>query len=284
MQCCHCNSYDTKRHGKGRYKCKHCGRTFVEWINSPFYRYRFSDILIGLVVMLYIFMPTNHIQTFIFSCFGKRISDRTIRDWHRKFHDLFFSSIPLHLPANQHVRLHADEKFITVGGEQGYWWSLLDEFGNLYATIVTMARDLTSAKQLVRMSLVKMRKFGVICDAFVSDGAPAYIKAMHLFGRQCEHIVTGIQGKAFWIHGKFYPKITNNNAESLNSQLDKFLAKYSYSFPTLKAANDAAKTFQCLCDLKQNFRACAEHRKSSQAGICELQMIEALNFPNNAWP
>lgn len=275
MQCCHCKSYDTKRHGKGRYKCKHCGRTFSEYAKSPFFRYRHADFQIKFAVTLYIFMPTLFVRMLFALFFREYISSKSILAWHKKFHPLFFGCMTIPIPTNKRVRLFGDEKFIIVNGERGYWWNIRDALGNLYACIVTMKRDLTSAKQAAKLAKNKLNLFGSICEMFVSDKLQAYIKAHRLFGRQCKHIQTGIRGRLMQTSNNI-ELITNNYSESLNSLLDKFLAKYSYSFPSLDAANDAARTFQTLIDLKQDFKAQVEHRETSHAGICELQMAEVL--------
>jgi transposase-like protein len=274
MQCFHCKSHDTIKWGKDRYKCNACGKTFVEWADSPFYRHRFTETEIKLVVMLYLALPPWIIQIFFWLICQKYLSKRTIVLWHKKFHPVFFGALLIQVPQTNKIWCYADEKFLTITGKQGYLWTVRDAFGNLYATLASMSRDLASAKALFKKAKVRLSIANVDCERLVSDGLQAYIKAHRILGYNCKHTRTGIQGKYVRLPNTL-ELVTNNYSESQNSLLAKFLAKYSYHFPTLESANDAMQTFQSLIDLRQNFEACAERRRTSRTCIGELKMAEA---------
>jgi hypothetical protein len=84
---------------------------------------------------------------------------------------------------------------------------------------------------------------------------PSYDKAVTFLGRECRSVVAGIKGKGI-IHNKNFYWITNNPSESLNSEIDSYLAKFQYDLESLESANMFAKskvscqqnsTFSTIC-------------------------------------
>jgi transposase-like protein len=135
------------------------------------------------------------------------------------------------------LRLHSDEKFIKIRGiGKAYWWSTIDHFGNYLSSCITINRDLASAKDLIRP--IKWLK----PDIHVTDGLFSYIKATHLFGRKCKHIIAGIKGK--WVmHNNSLYWITNNPVESLNAKINNFLHRFRGCFVNIESANRWRKAF-----------------------------------------
>jgi transposase-like protein len=203
------------------------------------YRHRYYLIFIKLAVILYVFLSSEDVKAIMYYVFRVKISGKTICQWAKKF--------PIELPEEkirykegEDVLLFADEKFIWIKGIKAYWWSIRDHLGNVLANIVTMRRDTASAKKLLRRA--KQRIVGRV-HAVVHDGLKSYNKAVNwTFGRRCKNIIAGIQGKWVMINNKAY-HLTNNPAESLNAQIDNYIARHHYNFNSLASANYFATMF-----------------------------------------
>jgi len=203
------------------------------------YRYRYYLIFIKLAVVLYIFLSSKDVKAIMYYVFRVKVSGKTICGWAKKF--------PIEIPEEkikykegEDVLLFADEKFIWIKGIKAYWWSIRDHLGNVLANIVTMRRDTASAKKLLRRA--KERISGRV-HAVVHDGLKSYNKAVNwTFGRRCKNIIAGIQGKWVMINNKAY-HLTNNPAESLNAQIDNYIARHHYNFNSLASANYFAAMF-----------------------------------------
>ena len=203
------------------------------------YRYRFIWIFIKLAVVLHIFLSSEDVKAIMYYVFRLKISGKTVCEWAKKF--------PIELPEKkidykkgEDLLLFADEKFVWIKGIKAYWWSVRDHLGNVLANIVTMRRDTASAKRLLRRA--KQRINGRV-DAVVHDGLKSYNSAVDwVFGRKCKNIIAGIQGKWAMINKKAY-HLTNNSSESLNAQIDAYLARHHYNFNSLASANYFAAMF-----------------------------------------
>ncbi len=86
----------------------------------------------------------------------------------------------------------------------------------------------------------------------VRDGLPAYDRATKFLGRKCKSVIAGINGKGFIYKNNFY-WITNNPAESLNSEIDFYLGKFRNNFANLESANRFANLFMLHKHLKKSF-------------------------------
>ena len=210
-------------------------------------RYRNPIIVIRFAIILHIFLPSRIVSLFLFLLFRAKVSYKTVCEWTNKFADGVI--FPPYQCTSDVLICHADEKYVKVGGEWHYWWSIKDSFDNLIHCIVTQFRDFDSAKKL----LVKAReKIGRKVDILVRDGLPAYDKSTKFLGRKCKSIVAGISGKGFIYKKKFY-WITNNPAESLNSEIDSYLEKFRYNFENIESANRFANLFMLRKHLKKMF-------------------------------
>jgi len=203
------------------------------------YRHRFILIIIKLAVVLHIFLSSEDAKAIMYYAFRVKVSGKTICGWAKKF--------PIELPnerinykEGENVFLFADEKFVWIKSVKAYWWSVRDHLGNVLANIVTMRRDTASAKKLFRRA--KERIIGKV-NAVVHDGLKSYNSAANwVFGRKCKNIIAGIQGKFIMINKKAY-RVTNNSSESLNAQIDCYLARHHYNFNNLESANYFATMF-----------------------------------------
>jgi len=213
------------------------------------YRHRYPLIFIKLAVVLHIFLSSEDAKAILYYTFRIKVSGKTICQWARKF--------PEKIPAkkvkykkNEVVRLFADEKFVWIKGIKAYWWSVRDHLGNVLANIVTMSRDADSAKKLFQRA--KERIIGRV-HAVVHDGLKSYDNPVKwVFGRNCRSIAAGIKGK-FIIINKELHWITNNPAESLNAQIDAYLARHHYNFNSLESANYFADMFLYHTNLRKAY-------------------------------
>jgi len=217
----------------------------MEWFEKP-YRFRHCYVVIRLSVILFLFVSSRNARAIIYYVFRARVSHKTICEWVQKF--------PVELPKNYFsyetdppLFLFVDEKYVRIKGEQGYWWTLRDHFGNVLAKLVTMSRDLESAKEIFRRARKKIDRD---VTAVIHDGLPAYPRAVHwIFGRKCRSIVVGIHGKKVIINKELY-WFNNNMSESINAQIDVYLSKYHYNLENIDSANRAAEMFSISRDLR----------------------------------
>ena len=213
-------------------------------------RHRYPMIVIVISILAHMFMPSREASLFLYLLLRVKVSHKTICEWTKKF----INNIPLRplkYSLEEILICHADEKFITIKGERAYWWSIVDHLGNLIHCIITEARDLASAKKLFREAREKIRR---TVDILVRDGLPSYDKAVKFLGRKRRSVVAGIKGKGIIYNKNFY-WITNNPSESLNSEIDSYLAKFQYDFESLESANMFAKLFMLRRSLRKCFAA-----------------------------
>lgn len=203
------------------------------------YRHRYFWVFIKLAIILYHFLSSSDVQAILYYAFRLKVSHKTICQWAKKFPE----SLPkkkIRYKKEETVILFADEKFTWIKNIKAYWWSIKDHLGNVLASLITPSRDKASAKKLFRRA--KENIIGRV-HAVVHDGLKSYDKPVKsIFGRRCKSIVAGIQGRFVMINKKSY-WITNNSAESLNAQIDSYLARHHYNFNNLESANDFASMF-----------------------------------------
>jgi transposase-like protein len=211
-------------------------------------RYRSPIIVIRFAIILHIYLPSRIASMLLFLLFRARVSHKTICGWTNKFAGNI--NLPAYNSTSEVLICHADEKFIRIKGEWHYWWSIKDWLGNLIHCIVTPFRDLDSAKELLKEA---RHKLGRNADILVKDGLRAYERSVKFLGRKCKGITAGIQGKGFLYKKKFY-WITNNPAESLNSEIDAYLYKFRNNFQSVESANKFARLFMLQKHLKKMFK------------------------------
>lgn len=212
--------------------------SFSELFEKP-YRYRHALIVIRLSVLLCIFLSSRDVKAIVYYLFRAKVSHKTICDWCKKFPEKLPEQKVVY-KKGENVFLFADEKYVWIKGVKAYWWTVRDHTGVVLSSIITMARDSASAKQLFRRA--KARIVGKVC-AVVHDGLKSYDKPVKsVFGRKCKSIVAGIKGRFIMINKKIY-WITNNSAESINAQIDAYYTKVHYNFENLESANRFADMF-----------------------------------------
>lgn len=218
--------------------------------------YRYPIFIIRLSILLHIYLSSRTVCLILYLLFRCRVSHKTVCEWTKKF------TRDINLPSTRYnvsdtLICHADEKYVKVNGVWNYWWSIKDTFGNVISKIITPSRDFLSAKKLF---IDARGKIGRAVDILIRDGLPAYDKATKYLGRRCESVVAGINGKGFLYKKSFY-WITNNPAESLNSEIDFYISKFQNNFKNLESANKFADLFM----LQKYMRNCFNKKKLSEA-------------------
>lgn len=125
--------------------------------------------------------------------------------------------------------VHADEKFFKIKGKWTYWWSLVDESGNLISCVVSETRNLASAKKLFENAKL------VLDRVDLTDKLQAYIKAKNVFGRKTVHVQTNTIGTTTNYAPRCLIPADNNILKSLNSETNIFLSRFRYNFSSLES-------------------------------------------------
>jgi len=210
-------------------------------------RHRFPILVIRTAVILHMILPSRIVSMILYLLLRANVTHKTICEWTNKFASNIV--LPQYNCTAEILICHVDEKYVKVNGEWCYWWSLKDMLGNMIHAIVTRLRDFASAKKL----LVEAReRIGRKVDILVRDGLPAYDKSTKFLGRKCKSVIAGINGKGFIYKKNFY-WLTNNPAESLNSEIDFYLGKFQNNFESIESANKFARIFMLLKHLKKKF-------------------------------
>lgn len=229
-------------------------------------RYRHPVVVIRYAVVLHLFMPSRLVSLLLFLLFFRCwVSHKTVCEWSKKFRAQVSLPVPLYSP-KEILRAHVDEKYVSVAGEWHYWWILKDSLGNVIHWLVTKFRDSASAKKLFKEARQKLNKD---VDILVRDGLAAYNKTAKYLGRNCKSVVAGINGKAIIHDNKFY-WLTNNPAESINSEVDAYLARFQYNYSNLESANRFADNFMLVRHLKKLF---AEKKLSEASSMLNQALL-----------
>jgi len=228
-------------------------------------RYRNPIIVIKMAIFLHIYLPSRIVPLFLFLLFRAKVSYKTVCDWTNKFANGII--LPKYNYASDILICHADEKYVKVNGEWHYWWSIKDCFGNLIHTIITPFRDYDSAKELLQEARRRIQRD---VDILIRDGLNAYQRSAKFLGRKCKSVIAGIKGKGFIYKKKFF-WVTNNSSESLNSEIDFYLAKFQNNFANLESANRFANLFM----LRKHLKKCLSEKKLSEASSL---LTQAINF------
>lgn len=211
-------------------------------------RYRFPVEIIRFAVILNIFLPSRFVVILLFVLFRTKTTHKTVCEWSKKFNQ-YKDDIKFDYSNIKHLICHVDEKFIKVAGKRAYWWTLKDCLGNIIHSIISMSRDLISAKKLFKESRAKINRD---VDLVARDGCFSYEKATKNLGRKCKTLITGINGKGT-IYKKHFYWLTNNPAESVNAEIDTFMTRFQRNFQNLESAERYKNNFILQKRLKKSF-------------------------------
>lgn len=275
MKCPFCGSLRTAKHSRRpvRYKCCGCKRTFSENAKSFFYRFRFPKWVVMMSVLLCLFMRSEHVRLVMYLAFNVNVSKKSILKWTKKY----LAMLPCAYAPVKEVCgvliVHADEKFFKVRGKWAYWWSLVDNSGNLISCAVTQARDLESAKLLFKNAKIKLGKV----DFIITDGLQAYVNTVDIFGKNTKHIVAGMKGKIVNYAPDRIMVMDNNIIESLNSEIDIFLSRFRYNFSSIESAQRWMRCFMLTRHLLQQFKAGCEQEPPNRQTLLQKPLAPFQN-------
>lgn len=215
--CCkYCGSENYIRYGKENdkqmYKCKECGRKFVD--NLYFENMKVNPKVICITLDLYF----------------KGISLRKISDHLKQFYDLNIHFTTIYLWIKKYINImdryvsqfkpklgtiwHADEMMIDIDGDWYYLWNVMDEFTRFHlASVISKERKIQNARNAFKVA--KKCSHHDPPRVIVTDGLQSYIKAInkefHTVKKETIHIGNvSMRGKK--IHNR---KFDNNLIERL---------------------------------------------------------------------
>lgn len=128
MNCKNCGSSKTvkngKRNDKQLYKCKECGKQFIN--NDNFDRMRTQKHIIAFAMDLYYEgMSVRKIQRQIVYLFKVKVSQVSIHNWITKYSKLVKEYVDT-LKADLGKVWHTDETVIKVKGKKKWFWEIID--------------------------------------------------------------------------------------------------------------------------------------------------------------
>lgn len=245
MNCKNCGSSKTvkngKRNNKQLYKCKECGKQFID--NDNFERMRTQKHIIGFALDLYYDgMSVRKIQRQISYLFKVKVSQVTVHNWITKYSILVKQYVDT-LKADLGDIWHVDETVIKVGGKQKWFWEIIDEKTRfMVAEHLSPSRKTEDSKILFKEARNRAIKKPRI---LYSDGCFAYRKGFHLvFGdrrRTCELIQNvGINSRIHQnmverLHGTLKDMLRSRRGMSQNdttkAMLDGWFVYYNFLRP-----------------------------------------------------
>jgi putative transposase len=135
--------------------------------------YRFPAEIISQAVWLYFRFPLSLRMVEEMLAFrGIVISHETLRQWGRKFGQVFANQIRRRLP-RAGDKWHLDEVVLKIDGVTHWLWRAVDQAGMVLAVLVQSRRDTQAAKRLLR-KLLKRQTWAprvMMTDKLASYGA-----------------------------------------------------------------------------------------------------------------
>src|ERR1700712_6130309 len=111
--------------------------------------YRFPAEIISYAVWLYFRFPLSlRMVDELLDSRGIFVSYETVRQWARKFGQVFANQIRRRLPAAGD-KWHMDEVVITISGVKHWLWRAVDQNGMVLDILVQSRRDTRAAKRLL---------------------------------------------------------------------------------------------------------------------------------------
>ena len=245
MMCKNCGSSQIVKNGKvnnqQRYKCKECGKQFIN--NDNFARMRNKKHIIAVSMELYYEgLSVRKIQRQISYLFKVKISQVTIHNWITKYSVLVKEYVDT-LKADLSDVWHTDETAIKIKGQQKWFWEIIDaETRFMVAEHLSNTRTIKDSTKLfmdARNRAIKKPKI------IYADGCFAYRKgfnkAFYDHHRSCELIQNvGInsrihQNKVERLHGTLKDMLRArrgmDNYEKTEAMLDGWFVYYNFLRP-----------------------------------------------------
>jgi len=135
--------------------------------------FRFPAEVISHAVWLYFRFPLSlRMVDELLAARGIFVSHETVRQWARKFGQVFANQIRRRLP-RAGDKWHMDEVVITISGVKRWLWRAVDQTGRVLDILVQSRRDTRAAKRLMRKLLKRQCRAPrvMITDKLASYGA-----------------------------------------------------------------------------------------------------------------
>ena len=135
--------------------------------------YRFPAEVISHAVWLYFRFPLSlRMVDELLAARGIIVSYETVRQWARKFGQVFANQLRRRLPAVGD-KWHLDEVVITIAGMKHWLWRAVDQNGTVLDILVQSRRDTRAAKRLLRKLMKRQCRPPrvMITDKLASYGA-----------------------------------------------------------------------------------------------------------------
>jgi transposase-like protein len=182
MACPYCKATTTKQRkkltklGYKTYYCKACQRKYNERTGSPFNWCEFPTDIIYLVVFHRLrYKLSLRDVTEIFLLRGIELTHETVRDWEERFASLFTTILKAKRQGKPGKKIHVDETYLKVKGEEVYLYRAIDKHGNLVDVMLSKKRDLDAAEAFFK----KMRQtLPHKPEKITTDGHSSYPKAI----------------------------------------------------------------------------------------------------------
>lgn len=176
MICKNCDSVNTVKIGKvnnkQRYKCKDCGKTFLD--DDNFLGMRNKRQIIAVAMDLYFDgMSVRKVQRQIEYIFRVKVSQVSIYTWIVKYSEMVKEYVDS-LKADLGDEWHVDETVIRVKGEQKWFWEIIDKETRFM--VAGRLSDTRTTKDSLKLFREAKRRANKRPNLIYSDGCFAYRK------------------------------------------------------------------------------------------------------------
>jgi transposase-like protein len=176
-----------------RYRCRDCRRTFTTRTGTPIAGYRWPREILVLAVHWYCsFRLAAANMRDLLAERGIDVSARTVLTWVHTFGPIL-AEAGRHRSRKLGRRWWCDETYIRLRGRWAYLYRAVDEDGQGVDVLLREQRDLDSAQAF--FARVVQRR-GVTPEEVITDGHPAYRRAIQEHAPQARHVVTELHRAA----------------------------------------------------------------------------------------
>jgi len=182
MICPYCSLSET-RHlpgstalGYSRFRCRRCHRSFNERTGTPYNFLEYpTDIVLLVVLWRLRYRLTFRDLAEMFLERGFSFTHEAVRDWEKRFAPLVTQKLRAKRKGGAGISWYVDETCIKVKGRWSYLYRAIDRDGNLVDSMLSLRRNLKSAKRFFKRALAVV---GHRPDRVTTDGYDVYPKAI----------------------------------------------------------------------------------------------------------
>ena len=175
---CHSTSYIKygRKNGKQVYKCKDCGRKFVN--NIDFENLKYNPKIVALTLDLYFRgLSLRKISSHLKEFYELNVSYMTIHRWIDKYISIMNEYVNSIIPDIGNV-WHCDEMAVSIGGNWEYLWNIIDEHTRFQlCSVVSTERKVRDARMVFQRA--KKNVGGRKPKYIVTDGLMSYHPAIN---------------------------------------------------------------------------------------------------------